>query len=66
MKYKTNKWQIAFYVGRDFTSMMRGWYIFSFGILNMINLPAQGEMLKKHHYKGFLIRFYFLLPIERI
>ena len=62
MKKILNKWQLHFCLKKSFERDL-GWHEFSFGILNLYTFPKEAEKITKRNYKGFLIRFYFWLPI---
>ena len=64
MKKEINKWQLMWRFGRDCTVRARGWNEVNFGIFNLHHFPAEGEMVTKRFYRGFIIRFYVFLPIE--
>lgn len=59
------KWSFVLGFSKDF---MRGrdlgWKLFEFGIFSLHRHPPQGACLTRHHYRGFLIRFYVWLPFD--
>lgn len=63
MKKILNKWQVHFHMGRRMDYVEAGWYAFSFGVIKLLSLPKEGLAITKRNYKGFLIKFYFWLPI---
>ncbi len=44
----------------------RGWRVFEIGVMIPRALPNPGEMMTADHYRGFLWRFAFWLPIDRV
>lgn len=65
MKPILNKWQITYAIHKDMMRLDRGWNCFRFGIFKLINIPHQGERIRKSDYKGFILNFLFWFPIER-
>jgi len=67
MKPLLNKWQIFCkpYM-RDFMRGDRGWKIFEFGIVKLTQMPEYGQAISSYHYKGFIIRFAYWLPIDSV
>ena len=64
---KTNKWQCFFNVGRNYCRMPEsGWHTVEFGVCRFVSFPEPGGMYSKKDYKGFIIRFQFWFPIDRI
>ena len=61
-----NKWQITLKLHRDVLRIERGWKYFEFGIFKLKWIPEEGEILRKSHYSGFIIKFFIWFPIERV
>ena len=67
MKPIFNKWQWWFSpFQRDYMRYERGWKIFSCGIVKIHTAPPAGEEVRKMHYDGFVIRFAWWLPFDRV
>ena len=63
--YHLNKWQLIWYFGLDYNTRERGWRIVRFGIIKIHTTPAEGCLLDKSNYRGFIIAFRLWLPIEK-
>jgi hypothetical protein len=64
MKKELNKWQLVYNFGKNYATRERGWKEVRFGIIKIIKMPGEGQMLYSGLYKGFMFRFYIWLPID--
>jgi hypothetical protein len=64
---RTFKWQIIFKPwNRDFMRGDRGWKIFEFGIFKFKEMPDYGQAISSYQYRGFIIRFSYWFPIDKV
>lgn len=64
-KRVVGKWQFVFTGSKDFMRLERGWYVADVGIFKLTSLPSEGMKPTKRNYKGFWLRFWFWLPLEK-
>jgi hypothetical protein len=63
----TMNWQVwCNPFGLDYYRCDRGWKIFEFGCIKLIEMPEQGQSIASYQYKGFIIRFAYWLPFDRV
>lgn len=66
MTQPTGCWKFIFYVGKDRRIRQLGWFVFSLGLVCLIDNPRPGEIVRRENYKsGYRIGFRFWLPIDK-
>lgn len=66
MKKEINKWQFFTKHHPCYTQMGYAWYEFHIGFLKLKELPPEGEVIQRKHYKGIWIKFMYWFPIRPI
>ena len=66
MKKELNKWQVVFYIGRDWQTMERGWKWVKFGVFKLSSFPEEGYELSSSQLKGFIFTMKVWFPIDDI
>lgn len=64
-----NKWQWGAKINKQNQYDPRytmGWHTFELWFLKFVYFPEEGEMIQKKHYKGFLLKFNFWFPIDKV
>jgi hypothetical protein len=66
----SRKWQLGFYLGRDYRMMETGWKVFDLMLIKLKETPPEGAAVTKGFYINnagytkFQIAFKFWLPID--